>query len=143
MRFNKIFLALSAAFALTATAFPVESDDKDNTEPTLSLGPHFVHYNNVSAAAEAHPARLQARFDKSFTPANNMQVLCDGATVGEGSNYRSKESDCKAAVNKLGTMNGYWECSGWTDGSNLRYFVLFEYGTCKAYAMASADKLIK
>lgn len=143
MRFNKIFLALSATFALTATALPLESDGKDNTEPTLSLGPHFVHYNNVSATAEADPGLLQARFDKSFTGASNMQVMCEGATVGEGSQYRSKESDCQAAVKKLATMNGHWECTGWTDGSNLRYFVLFEYGTCKAYAMANADKLIK
>ncbi|KAK7754806.1 hypothetical protein SLS62_003120 [Diatrype stigma] len=138
-----MFLALSAAFALTAKAFPFASNDKDSIEPTLSLGPHFVPYTNGTETAETHPALLQARFDKPFTAANDMQVLCSGATAEEGSQYRSKESDCLAAVTKLAKTNGYWDCTGWTDGSNLRYFVLFEYGTCKAYAMANADKPTK
>ncbi|EMR65267.1 hypothetical protein UCREL1_7747 [Eutypa lata UCREL1] len=143
MYITKFVLAVSATFALTATALPAQSNDgvvDSRSEPSLYIAPGFIADPDAAEPVAHH--HLQSRFDKPFMGAHQMEFMCEGGSLGKGSTYRAKASDCETALEKLVGMNGHWDCTGWTDGQNLRYFVLFEYGTCKAYVMADADKMI-
>lgn len=144
MYITKFILAVSATFALTATALPAQSNDgvvDSRSEPSLYIAPGFIADPDATEPVAHH--HLQSRFDKPFMGAHQMEFMCEGGSLGKGSTYRAKASDCETALEKLVGMNGHWDCTGWTDGQNLRYFVLFEYGTCKAYVMADADKMIR
>ncbi len=146
MRFYTPFFAISATFAFNVTASPTNTvgsiiDDPVVTaaKPTMYMAPGFVHTDDPVTAMAGVPPALQARFKKTFSPSKKIQFRCAGTTYGEGGEYRAKASDCEAALSELTTTNGYWDCREWVEEHNLKYYVIFEHGTCKAYAMARVD----
>ncbi|KAI5927401.1 hypothetical protein F4810DRAFT_706769 [Camillea tinctor] len=120
-------LVVVASLFLTAEALPsVTKDLARGSDPSLYIHPSFVP-TTVNETEDA----LESHWKDPFTGAAQVQFICDSQLPFENDNPGALIDDCKAAMNELLGMRGYWDCSEWVSGNSFKYFSLFGKGTCQ------------
>ncbi|KAI0601522.1 hypothetical protein F4775DRAFT_589301 [Biscogniauxia sp. FL1348] len=132
-----VALAAAASLFLMANALP--SAIKHLARGSDS--PLYIHPSFVPTTANETTDSLEARWKANFQGgADQQQFICDAQLPYRDPNPGALVDDCKAAMNDLLGMRGYWECSEWVSGHNFKYFELFSRGTCHVSVMSYKDE---
>ncbi|KAI1639072.1 hypothetical protein F4809DRAFT_638962 [Biscogniauxia mediterranea] len=130
-----VALAAVASLFLMANALP----GAINNLARGSDSPLYIHPSFVPTPANETTDSLEARWKTTFKGADQQMFICEAQLPYRDPNPGALVDDCKAAMNDLLGMRGYWECSGWVNGNSFKYLELFSRGTCHVSVMSYKD----